>query len=371
MKQINSLIFICVSGYQFGSAFVPVLPDKCSNAPLSMSKKNSGRARVEKNLEDMMDNDWRFFRARLVAQENAEKQEAKANKAYNTYEATPTETDEKKARQEKIGNIFAGLFNSQEKKRPKSIFNGDGVGGATSRSMIPDSCEDPFLSFGEIPVLLKPKVTLDKLRWAHPIEHIESGCVLIANEKLGGVFHQTVILIIDHNEVSGSTGIVINRPLNGDLLKVASDSASNVDSSLKMAFSTASVTYGGPVMDEEFSLLHGYAEVDGSKKVAPGVFVGGSEELMNEVRKHNLDPKDALFVKGHAAWVPNQLSREISKGVWYVASCSSDFILRYAGGSISNENKDDLWADILTCMGGQYADLATQYIGKGDRRAMP
>ena len=91
------------------------------------------------------------------------------------------------------------------------------------------------------------------------------------------------------------------------------------------------------------------------------VFVGGSEALMNEVRKQNMQPKEALFVKGHAAWIPGQLSREISKGVWYLVSCSNDFILRYAGAPVCEEdNSSDLWADILSCMGGQYADIAHQ-----------
>ena len=72
-------------------------------------------------------------------------------------------------------------------------------------------CEDPFVSHAEIPVLMQSKVIIDKHRWAHPITHIEPGCVLVANEKLGGVFHQTVILIIEHNDAVGSKGIVINR----------------------------------------------------------------------------------------------------------------------------------------------------------------
>ena len=145
-----------------------------------------------------------------------------------------------------------------------------------------------------------------------------------------------------------------------------------MDLSLKLAFNSATVTYGGPVLQEEYSVLHGYGNVDGSKKVAPGVFVGGSEELMKEVRKRNLHPNDALFVKGHAAWVPNQLAREIAKGVWYPASCSCDFLLRYAGAPVSKEdNKGDLWSDILTCMGDEYADIAKQHGGKGDRRKMP
>merc|ERR1712038_1778018 len=153
---------------------------------------------------------------------------------------------------------------------------------------------------------------------------------------------------------------------------MGSETKSNVDLSLKLAFNSASVTWGGPVLQEEYSVLHGYGNVDGSKKVAPGVFVGGSEELMKEVRKRNLHPNDALFVKGHAAWVPNQLSREVSKGVWYPASVSSDFILRYAGAPVQEgDNAHDLWADILTCLGGKHAAIAKTNSSKGDRRMKP
>lgn len=358
-----------------------------------------------------MGNDWRMFRAQLVAQENAEKKNAAAKDPYSTYAKISSKQashaikaasnqqsnknqpmDEKLAKQEKFGNIFAAIFSNNkdnqqhEDQNPKSsssttksrsssrssIFDGLHIGGATPDSLIPDTCEDPFVSAAELPVLLKPKARIDKHRWAHPLSHIEPGCVLIANEKLGGVFHQTVVLIVEHNEGAGSTGIVINRPLGGNLLKVASETKSNMDLSLKLAFNSATVTYGGPVLQEEYSILHGYGNVHGSKKVAPGVFVGGSEELMKEVRKRNLHPNDALFVKGHAAWVPNQLAREISKGVWYPASCSCDFLLRYAGAPVSKEdNKSDLWSDILTCMGDEYADIAKQHGGKGDRRKMP
>jgi len=138
---------------------------------------------------------------------------------------------------------------------------------------------------------------------------------------------------------------------------------------LKLAFNSARVTYGGPVLQEEFSIIHGFGEVEGSTKLCPGVFVGGSEELMNEVRINRFNPRKALFVKGHAAWVPGQLSREISKGVWYTAAVSSDFILRYAGAPITEEdNPNDLWSDILNCLGGKYAEIARSYAGRGDMR---
>jgi putative transcriptional regulator len=157
--------------------------------------------------------------------------------------------------------------------------------------------------------------------------------------------------------------------MQGDLLKVASGKGSNLDLSLKMAFSSAPVTYGGPVLQEEYSIIHGFGEVEGSTKLCPGVFVGGSEELMNEVRINRFAPRNALFVKGHAAWVPGQLSREIAKSVWYTAAVSSDFILRYAGAPITEEDDPkDLWSDIMHCLGGKYAEIAHAHAGRGDRR---
>ena len=162
------------------------------------------------------------------------------------------------------------------------------------------------------------------------------------------------------------------RPLDGNLLKIASEQQTNLDLSLKLAFTSSPVTYGGPVLTEEFAVLHGFGHVEGSKKLAPGVFIGGSEELMTEVRIARFDPRHALFIKGHAAWVSGQLEREIQKGVWYIASASSDFLLRYAGAPTTEEDNDaDLWADILNCMGDNYAEIAKKHSGRGDRRMMP
>jgi len=341
----------------------------------SSNDKDNHRARYEKNLEEMMGRDWRIFRAKLVAQEEAEMQERQNCEQHNgnRNKLNSQPTDAKLARQEKFGNLFAAILQFHNKESDdEKIFEGTSVGGADLESKIFENCEDPFVSKAEIPVLLQPKANIDKHRWAHPLTHIEPGCVLIANERLGGVFHQTVVLIIEHNDVNGSTGIVINRPLKESLSKVVTQTQSNLDLSLKYAFNSSPVTYGGPVMAQEYSILHGYGEVGGATKVVPGIFVGGSEELMNEVRKQQMHPKQALFVKGHAAWIPGQLAREVSKGVWYPASISNDFILRYAGAPTDDrDNTDDLWADILTCMGGQYEKVAVVNSSKGDERALP
>lgn len=191
-----------------------------------LKSKNSDRAHIERTLEDAMNNDWRVFRARLVAQEKAEaaqkeykNESIQTSKKQAKKENEDVETaDDKLAKQGQLGEMFAGaissIFKGQDGKKAsagkRDIFRGDTVGGALP---VDDELmyQDPFVSEAELPILMKPRVNIDKHRWAHEISHVEPGCVLIANEKLGGVFHQTIVLIIEHHEATGSTGIVINR----------------------------------------------------------------------------------------------------------------------------------------------------------------
>jgi len=334
-----------------------------------------------------MGEDWREFRATLVAQEHAHDEMAMVADAKGSSNSGNKGKQSSSMKDEGVGKFLSGAISSifskgessTKKEGPvefdptKNIFDGVDVGGATQYSKIPKSCDDPFMNEEECQLMYDEKdVKLDKHRWAHPLFHVEPGCILVANEKLGGVFHQTVVLIIDHNEQTGSTGMVINRPFPGNLIKIASDTESNIDLSLKMAFSKAPVAYGGPVMQDQFSTLHGFGEVMGSKKVCPGVFVGGSSQLMQEVRRNNLHSTEVLFVKGHAAWVPGQLTREIEKGVWYIAAASADLILRYAGAPVAeDDNQSDLWADVLSCMGNKFEDIAVSHMGRGDDRMLP
>jgi putative transcriptional regulator len=372
-----------------------VLPKTKVYGGTALRTKNSDRARTERILEESMGDDWRLFRAKLVAQEKAaisiDKKKSKhqtsstdsdsQESSSSSFQPSSSAQEDELEKQGQLGDLFGAAISSifksgshkeTTKTSDDNIYRGDSIGRGVSQSEL--MYQDPFVSADELPIHIKPKLyaAVDKHRWAHEIDHIEPGCVLIANEKLGGVFHQTVVLVVDHHEKTGTTGVVINRPLDGNLLKIASEQQTNLDLSLKLAFTSSPVTYGGPVLTEEFAVLHGFGHVEGSKKLAPGVFIGGSEELMTEVRIARFDPRHALFIKGHAAWVSGQLEREIQKGVWYIASASPDFLLRYAGAPTTEEDNDtDLWADILNCMGDNYAEIAKKHSGRGDRRIMP
>ena len=190
------------------------------SSALDGNKKNSDRAHIERQLEDCMGNDWREFRAKLVAQETVEATLTSRNGHGNENGANNNNNNSKElSKQGQLGDLFgaaiSSIFHSKQAAAAASstlkenIFDGDTIGGALADTV--SKHEDPFVSADELPLLLDSKVSIDKHRWAHPIPHVEPGSVLIANEKLGGVFHQTVVLIIQHNDQTGSIGVVINR----------------------------------------------------------------------------------------------------------------------------------------------------------------
>lgn len=193
-----------------------------SHSAISMAKKTSDRAHIERNLEDMMGNDWREFRAKLVAQEHAAeilRQEATQqtllqhpvpmdpSQVYSHAQRDLLHPDRPNPLQrqqqqpsymrdmpssQRVGDLFAGAIN---------IFDGYRISGKSLQ------CSDPFVSEDELPIMMQKQVPISKHRWAHSIPYPEPGSVLISNT----MFHQTVVLVISHCEVKGSTGIVINR----------------------------------------------------------------------------------------------------------------------------------------------------------------
>jgi len=206
-----------------------------------LHSKNSDRARMERELEKAMGDDWRLFRAKLVAQEKAEemfnnrnskksngkennnnsssssnnnKNNAKADSPASEDEDSSSSSSTSLEKQGQLGDLFGAAISSifgshSDNKSKNAIMKGNSIGIPQTEDLL---YQDPFVSAAELPIHMKPPHSrISAHRWAHPISHIEQGCVLVANEKLGGVFHQTVVLIVDHHDKSGTTGVIINR----------------------------------------------------------------------------------------------------------------------------------------------------------------
>lgn len=195
-------------------------------------------------------------------------------------------------------------------------------------------------------------------KWAHPLPMPETGCVLVATEKLDGVrsFERTVVLLLrsgtrDHQE--GPFGVIINRPLNK---KIKHIKPSNLD--LASTFADCSLHFGGP-LDSSIFLLRTTTETSplpNLEQVVPGICFGvrnNLDEAAALVKKGALRAQDFRFFVGYAGWQLDQLKEEIESDYWVVAACSSHLIAGASADSCSA-----LWEEILQLMGGRYSELS-------------
>ncbi|CAN8314149.1 unnamed protein product [Cochlearia groenlandica] len=193
------------------------------------------------------------------------------------------------------------------------------------------------------------------LKWAHPIPFPETGCVLVATEKLDSyrTFARTVVLLLregTNHPQEGPFGIVINRPLHKNIKHMKS-----TKTELATTFSECSLYFGGPLEASMFLLkTRDKTKIPGHEEVMPGLNFGARnnlEEAAVLVKKGILKPHDFRFFIGYAGWQLDQLKEEIESDYWHVAACSSDLI----HGGDSSEN---LWEEILQLMGGHYSELS-------------
>ncbi|KAL9379695.1 hypothetical protein Peur_028177 [Populus x canadensis] len=191
------------------------------------------------------------------------------------------------------------------------------------------------------------------LKWAHPIPVPETGCVLVATEKLDGVrtFERTVVLLLrsgTRHPQEGPFGVVVNRPLNK---KIRHMKPTNME--LETTFADCSLHFGGPLDASMFLLKSREKKIKEFEEVIPGLCFGAGNSLDEAgalVREGVLKPQDFRFFVGYAGWQQDQLREEIESDYWYVAACSSNLI---CGGS-----SESLWEEILQLMGGHYSELS-------------
>ncbi|XP_004491470.1 uncharacterized protein [Cicer arietinum] len=194
-------------------------------------------------------------------------------------------------------------------------------------------------------------------KWAHPIHVPETGCVLVATEKLDGVhtFERTVVLLLrtgTRHPQEGPFGIVINRPHHKKIKHMKPR-----NHGLLTTFSDCYLHFGGPLEAIMFLLKSGdNLKLPGFEQVVPGLCFGARNSLDDAaglVKKGILKPHNFSFFVGYAGWQMDQLIDEIESDYWYVAACSSSLLC----GALS-DSSEGLWEEILQLMGGQYSELS-------------
>ncbi len=167
--------------------------------------------------------------------------------------------------------------------------------------------------------------------------HVKQGDFLLAEPFLEDPnFARTVVLVCEHEDATGSFGLVVNRQTEYAVAEVVE--SLDVPDTLFL---------GGPVEQNTLHFIHRIEEVENSIALRDGVFWGGNyEQLKHFALQGRLNASNIRFFIGYSGWGSEQLRSEISQQSWIIATANLNHLFTVA--------PDKLWETTLKQMGGKY-----------------
>ena len=198
--------------------------------------------------------------------------------------------------------------------------------------------------------------------WAHHVPFVERGSLLIASpehfkgEFACSFFANTVVYVIEHDSSadSGSTGIILNRPIAPTAGKLRSNKVELTDDI------NIPLYLGGPVDLGSALLLH--HDRFSNNSAEDGIKILQFHEALDKINTANMTRDNYRLFCGYAGWAASQLEEEINNGVWYTCCCSEDLVMRNWTEHL------DLPKLVLNLMGGRYKEIS-RMIGGEEKRA--
>jgi len=178
----------------------------------------------------------------------------------------------------------------------------------------------------------------------------KAGRLLVATPLLGDPnFRRTVVLVVEHEDVQGTLGVVLNRPTTIGVDQV-------LDQWTEHATEPSVVFRGGPVAPNSalaLAMIPGKDEPVGWRALdgAPALARLGLLDLDTPPRLLAPDITSLRVYAGYAGWSPGQLEAEIEEGAWYVLTAQP--------GDVFAPDPDRLWRQVLRRQEGDLAFLAT------------
>ncbi len=184
------------------------------------------------------------------------------------------------------------------------------------------------------------------MREPSPARSLAPSLLLSMPQLLDPNFHQSVILLCEHDE-AGSFGLVLNRRSEmsaSDVVRLTPPVARR---------SGLELWAGGPVEPERGWILTGVepAGVD-SVCVCDGVYMSTSVDLLRRYLGEPPPPRTRLLA-GYAGWGAGQLDAELEASVWLTAEVDLDIVFDTGSGEMWETAIRRLGADpALLQMGG-------------------
>jgi putative transcriptional regulator len=142
---------------------------------------------------------------------------------------------------------------------------------------------------------------------------ISPGFLVAAPQLKDPNFEGTVILMVEHQDLEGSLGLVVNRRATVDLATVLVELGLEAPKDLA---SHPKVLFGGPVATERGWVLHTDDWTgEATTPVGDGIAVTASIDLLAAICEGR-GPRAYRFCLGYAGWGPGQLVSEIKAGAW-------------------------------------------------------
>ncbi len=172
----------------------------------------------------------------------------------------------------------------------------------------------------------------------------EKGRVLISEPFLDDkYFGRSVVFLVEHNDINGTMGFVLNKPMKETMGDFFPDLKSIVDIPLFQ---------GGPVAMNKLFFIHTLGDlIPGSHPVENGIYFDGDFNVVKSyINQGNPVEGKIKFFLGYSGWEQNQLDDEISRNSWLVSKLDDK-------GTMITE-VESCWRKSLICMGGHYRSWA-------------
>ena len=176
-------------------------------------------------------------------------------------------------------------------------------------------------------------------------------------------FSRAVIFLFE-TSAEGAVGIILNRRTERKLGDIRGAEPFTPE------FSASPLYLGGDVGAASMHLLHrdNPEALPSGKTVVRGIAMGGFRDAVAAVRSGAMRPQDFRFFSRYCGWGPGQLESEVASGVWFLAAASADLVLAQPSDPALRPGQEQaalpvsrsggLWAEVLTLMGGEYAEIA-------------
>ena len=170
--------------------------------------------------------------------------------------------------------------------------------------------------------------------------NVKVGDVLLSEPFMNDLhFTRAAILIVDHNDVDGTLGVVINKYLHVPSFNEIIKDFPTFDGHLFL---------GGPVATDSIFYIHSLGPmIPESTEILKGIYWGGNINAVKALIREGLITKnDIRFYIGYAGWEAGQLREELIRNTWTVASVPPKMLL--------NTRPNDMWGSFTKLLGKRY-----------------